>query len=96
MRCIKPNDVKKNFVEMEYMRRQIRYMGVCETIKIRKSIFPFRRTYREFAEIYKDLFVSARGKGDREVAEIVFREMGVSAKSYLLGNKRVYVAGEVQ
>ncbi len=71
-------------------------MGVCETIKIRKIIFPYRRTYQEFADHYRDLFVEAKGKNEREVAEIVFKEMKAGVQSYFLGNKRVYIDLEVQ
>lgn len=32
VRCIKPNEVKKNCTNTEFILRQIRYMGVFETI----------------------------------------------------------------
>lgn len=46
IRCIKPNEKKiPKCVEEKYMLTQVRYLGVFETIQIRKKTFPSRWVY---------------------------------------------------
>lgn len=56
VRCIKPNEVKKKqfFVPLLALS-QIRYLGVLESIKIRKESYPVRRIYERFFEKYFEL-----------------------------------------
>lgn len=55
------------------MMRQIRYLGVFETIKIRKSVFPFRKTYDEFCFIYRDIFKRKGAVNSREKALFIMK-----------------------
>ena len=44
IRCIKPNEIKKpKFPIDSYILSQVRYLGVFETIQIRKKTFPVRK-----------------------------------------------------
>lgn len=56
IRCIKPNESKhaSEFVEDNTLN-QIRYLGVLETLKIRKESYPVRRTYEQFYRAYGDM-----------------------------------------
>ena len=49
VRCIKPNEEKKAdlFIERNSLL-QIKYLGVLESIKVRKVGFPYRKDYRVF------------------------------------------------
>ena len=56
VRCIKPNDEKKpNAWNGGLVLQQIRYLGVLESIKVRKESFPIRRPYRLFFQKYSEL-----------------------------------------
>lgn len=56
IRCIKPNEEKKkNYFVPLLALNQIRYLGVLESIKIRKESYPIRRLYRHFFEKYYEL-----------------------------------------
>ena len=56
IRCIKPNEEKKKGSwNGGLVLQQIRYLGVLESIKVRKESFPIRRPYRLFYEKYEDL-----------------------------------------
>lgn len=56
VRCIKPNSLKvpSNFDD-ELVGAQLRYAGMMETIKIRKSGYPVRYPFKEFAYRYRAL-----------------------------------------
>ena len=56
VRCLKPNDrkEKKLFIPMMTLQ-QIKYMGILDTIKVRKDSYPIRRPYERFYEKYEDL-----------------------------------------
>ena len=56
IRCIKPNEVKKkDFFIPGYILLQIRYLGVLESIKIRKTGYPIRKEYKNFYLQYQEL-----------------------------------------
>lgn len=73
VRCVKSNHLKKaNKFENQMCLDQLRYSGVFEAVKIRKTGFPFRFTHQSFVSRFRpislnDQFVSSLksgGKGD--------------------------------
>lgn len=49
VRCIKPNaDKKANAYDQDYVRRQLKYCGVLETVRIRREGYPHRIEYVYF------------------------------------------------
>ncbi|XP_031507017.1 unconventional myosin-VIIb isoform X1 [Papio anubis] len=60
IRCIKPNEYKKPLLfDRELCLRQLRYSGMMETVRIRKSGFPIRYTFEEFSQRFGALLPSA-------------------------------------
>ncbi|XP_074157821.1 unconventional myosin-VIIb [Sminthopsis crassicaudata] len=56
IRCIKPNEFKKPMLfDRELCIQQLRYSGMMETVKIRKSGYPIRFTFEDFFQRYKIL-----------------------------------------
>lgn len=56
IRCLKANDIKKPNIWMpNLVLQQIKYLGVLESIKVRKESFPIRRPYKLFYERYDEL-----------------------------------------
>lgn len=56
IRCIKPNDQKKpNFWMGNLVLQQLKYLGVADSIRVRKDSFPIRRIYKQFYERYDAL-----------------------------------------
>ena len=56
VRCIKPNEVKKaDFWVPELALNQIRYLGILDSIKVRRDSLPIRKKYMDFYGKYQDL-----------------------------------------
>lgn len=56
MRCIKPNEAKSATVwTSSLVVLQIRYLGLIDSIKIRKESYPFRFGFRQFVHRYLEL-----------------------------------------
>ncbi|XP_074071029.1 unconventional myosin-VIIb [Macrotis lagotis] len=56
VRCIKPNEFKKPLLfNRELCIQQLRYSGMMETVKIRKSGYPIRYVFEDFFQRYKIL-----------------------------------------
>lgn len=56
IRCIKPNEQKqKNSFVGQLVLQQIRYMGVVDSIKIRKESFPVRIVFFKFFQKFYEL-----------------------------------------
>lgn len=53
IRCLKPNEEKEaNNWNDSLCINQIRYLGVLESIKVRKEGYPIRRNYENFYKKY--------------------------------------------
>lgn len=56
IRCLKPNDQKKKEFWMgTLVLQQIQYLGVLQSIKVRKESYPIRRNYKNFFERFSEL-----------------------------------------
>jgi len=57
IRCLKPNELKqKELLIPGCLYRQINYLGILDSIKIRKQNFPIRKNYRDFFILCFDLY----------------------------------------
>ena len=52
VKCIKPNNVKKNEFDSKFSLFQLQYLGLLEVIRIRKSGYPVRMPVRRFMGRY--------------------------------------------
>jgi myosin-5 len=56
IRCLKPNEEKMpDLWNPLLFLTQIKYMGILDSIKVRRESFPLRRAFKEFYAKYKDL-----------------------------------------
>lgn len=86
IRCIKPNEQKKReFWDEKLALAQIRYMGLLDSLKIRKMSYPFRWGYDKFFQIFQDLDLSPNGA--KRFTELVnvqsnFKDMDMDLLKY--------------
>ncbi|XP_072427812.1 unconventional myosin-VIIa-like [Chiloscyllium punctatum] len=79
IRCIKPNEYKKPLLfDRELCVKQLRYSGMQETIRIRKSGYPIRFTFMEFVQEYKILLRPLPQQVKEEVAHLRCKEIAKS------------------
>lgn len=103
IRCIKPNEEKKpDYFFTGFVLQQIKYLGVLESIRIRKEGFPYRKEYKNFIETYKCLLKGCHAiKKQEDVQKKVtillnhlISEEGVKGKC-LYGNTKLYLKQEI-
>ncbi|KAL1244427.1 Myosin-VIIa [Trichinella spiralis] len=95
IRCIKPNDMKKPMLfDRELCYDQLKYLGLMDTIQIRKSGYPIRYKFQDFAARYKTLLPSLNSKNAKNnqwVCErICFNAFGPPGE-YQIGTSRVFL-----
>uniref|UniRef100_A0AAY4CNH4 Uncharacterized protein n=1 Tax=Denticeps clupeoides TaxID=299321 RepID=A0AAY4CNH4_9TELE len=89
MRCIKPNDGKQpgRFDEV-LVRHQVKYLGLLESLRVRRAGFAYRRHYQAFLQRYKSLcpetWPSWQGQLSDGVATLV-KHLGYKPEEYKLG-----------
>ena len=79
IRCIKPNELKKEgLFNSDFVLLQIRYLGLLDSIKIRKQGYPLRKDYIDFYKKYIGIF--GRIKEDISIpikANVAIKNIGV-------------------
>lgn len=105
VRCIKPNEFKRpEFWSSHLVLMQVRYMGLLDSLKVRKMSYPFRFEYSKFFEIYQDLDMSENGAKSflalveqnadfKALATALAKECGVehTEQDLLYGNTRIFL-----
>nr|CCA15654.1 myosinlike protein putative [Albugo laibachii Nc14] len=95
IRCVKPNNLRfPQGWNATLILDQLIYLGVMETVRIRRSGYPVRRFFREFYKRYEVLtrtggtvreFVSS----DKELCERILRF--VERENWQLGHRKVFL-----
>ncbi|XP_023565487.1 unconventional myosin-VIIb [Octodon degus] len=93
VRCIKPNEYKKPLLfDRALCLRQLRYSGMMETVRIRKSGFPVRYMFEEFARRFRVLLPSAQ----RAQFQDNFRQMTLSIADLCLETDKDWKVGKTK
>lgn len=97
IRCIKPNEEKQPFCPDEkFILTQIRYLGVFQTILIRKNAYPYRKSYAQFRKQFILMFPHLKKeKNNKIVTKSIIESLAKNKDSYLLGISRVYANSEL-
>ncbi|KAL4487053.1 hypothetical protein ABPG72_001505 [Tetrahymena utriculariae] len=102
VRCIKPNEEKKkdHFIQ-GYVMQQIRYLGVLESIEVRKHTYPVRKAYQVFFLQYRvcsDALEFSKRSDYQQLCKEILNECfkSVSDKQVLYGQTRIYLKQELE
>lgn len=95
IRCIKPNgEMTPMKFDMPVVLEQLRYTGMLETIRIRKSGYPVRMKYSAFAQRYRCLLKGMIPKGapTKEITRVILdREPSRHRDLYALGSHKIFL-----
>lgn len=92
IRCVKPNMVKKADVfDDDMILQQLRYSGLLETVRIRQSGYPVRRTFGDFMKRYGVLMTKKAGAADSANIEAFLKaQKDVAASAWQVGKTRIF------
>ncbi|KZC05600.1 Unconventional myosin-XV [Dufourea novaeangliae] len=96
VRCIKPNTEKAPMkFDMPCVLEQLRYTGMLETIRIRKTGYPVRLVFGHFVDRYRYLVSThlPRGAPNKELCRIILDKAAPkeAQSQYQLGLTRVFL-----
>ncbi|XP_068605079.1 unconventional myosin-X [Brachionichthys hirsutus] len=93
IRCIKPNTHKMpEQFDQTLVLNQLRYSGMLETVKIRRTGFPVRRPFQDFCTRYKVLMRAVMQPGDPRGSCIQLLHLyDGSATEWQLGKTKVFL-----
>ena len=105
IRCVKPNEVKKPDTWVGYLvLKQITYMGLLDSLKVRKYNYPVRFKHSDFYRRYQDIdankegsiafaVLEAKNENFRKLTENLLGSVGVpwSERDLLLGKTKIFI-----
>ncbi|TPX32450.1 hypothetical protein SmJEL517_g04454 [Synchytrium microbalum] len=97
IRCLKPNGEKKGDVfDEELVRHQCRYLGLQESVRVRRAGFSYRTTFTKFLDRYKmlggrDTWPTYKGDVKEGIIKMMDGLGFIESKDYQLGLTKVFV-----
>jgi len=100
IRCIKPNEQKQPMtMDIKRTLHQVRYLGLVENVKIKKSGYSYRATYDEFLQRFYYLYPNPQqlqgGRGGAQVlAQHISKKYGaeIPMSEWAFGKTKVFVS----
>ncbi|XP_040846605.1 unconventional myosin-IXb isoform X2 [Ochotona curzoniae] len=91
IRCIRSNAEKKELsFDEELVLQQLRYTGMLETVRIRRSGYSAKYTFQDFTEQFQVL-LPKDAQPCREVISALLEKMAVDKRSYQIGKTKIFL-----
>ncbi|XP_006904326.1 unconventional myosin-IXb isoform X3 [Pteropus alecto] len=91
IRCIRSNAEKRELCfDEELVLQQLRYTGMLETVRIRRSGYSAKYTFQDFTEQFQVL-LPKNAQPCREVISALLEKMNVDKRSYQIGKTKVFL-----
>ncbi|EPY88458.1 myosin IXB isoform 2-like protein [Camelus ferus] len=91
IRCIRSNAEKKELCfNDELVLQQLRYTGMLETVRIRRSGYSAKYTFQDFTEQFQVL-LPKNAQPCREVISALLEKMDIDKRSYQIGKTKVFL-----
>ncbi len=109
IRCLKPNELKKKeFFIPTFVFQQIRYLGILDTIRIRKDGYPNRKNFKDFLLAFEEVCYWKDKKScefyknhsdEKEIRDLAITSLKImypqySEKEVLIGTNRILMKSE--
>uniref|UniRef100_A0A674E5Y3 Myosin IXb n=1 Tax=Salmo trutta TaxID=8032 RepID=A0A674E5Y3_SALTR len=89
--CIRSNAEKKEMLfDDALVLQQMRYTGMLETVRIRKSGYNAKFTFTEFLERFKVLLPKEATSAPKDIANLL-QKMGLGQSTYQIGKTKVFL-----
>ncbi|XP_074161787.1 unconventional myosin-IXb isoform X5 [Sminthopsis crassicaudata] len=91
IRCIRSNAEKKELCfDEELVLQQLRYTGMLETVRIRRSGYSAKYTFQDFTDQFQVL-LPKNAKPSKEMISALLEKMGMDKKNYQIGKTKVFM-----
>ncbi|XP_030676360.1 unconventional myosin-IXb isoform X3 [Nomascus leucogenys] len=91
IRCIRSNAEKKELCfDDELVLQQLRYTGMLETVRIRRSGYSAKYTFQDFTEQFQVLLPND-AQPCREVISTLLEKMKIDKRNYQIGKTKVFL-----
>ncbi|KAI9293500.1 hypothetical protein K502DRAFT_354867 [Neoconidiobolus thromboides FSU 785] len=99
IRCIKPNSSKSpKEYEKPMSLHQIKYLGLCENIRVRRAGFAYRQTFEKFVERFYLLSKKTSYAGEytwrgdaKSGTETILRDINIPQEEWQLGVSKAFI-----
>uniref|UniRef100_A0A671YS92 Myosin IXB n=1 Tax=Sparus aurata TaxID=8175 RepID=A0A671YS92_SPAAU len=92
IRCIRSNAEKKEmYLDEALVVQQLRYTGMLETVRIRRSGYGAKYTFQEFVEQFRVLLPKNTTAFKVDISELLRNKMGLDPTTYQIGKTKVFL-----
>ncbi|KAM9831513.1 LOW QUALITY PROTEIN: unconventional myosin-IXb [Neosynchiropus ocellatus] len=92
IRCIRSNAEKKEMLLDEALVvQQLRYTGMLETVRIRRSGYGAKYTFQEFLEQFRVLLPKNSTASKEDISKLLDKRMGLDPTTYQIGKTKVFL-----
>ncbi|XP_077389779.1 unconventional myosin-IXb isoform X3 [Festucalex cinctus] len=92
IRCIRSNaDKKEMYLDEALVLQQLRYTGMLETVRIRRSGYGAKYTFQEFLEQFRVLLPKDSTACEEDISALLDKKMGLDPTTYQIGKTKVFL-----
>ncbi|XP_074523656.1 unconventional myosin-IXb isoform X3 [Halichoeres trimaculatus] len=92
IRCIRSNAQKKEmYLDEALVVQQLRYTGMLETVRIRRSGYGAKFTFQEFIEHFRVLLPKNAAASKEDISALLKNKMGLDPTTYQIGKTKVFL-----
>ncbi|XP_076582057.1 unconventional myosin-IXb isoform X5 [Chaetodon auriga] len=92
IRCIRSNAEKKEmYLDEALVVQQLRYTGMLETVRIRRSGYGAKYTFQEFLEQFRVLLPKNTTALKEDISALLEKKMGLDSTTYQIGKTKVFL-----
>ncbi|XP_030582825.1 unconventional myosin-IXb isoform X3 [Archocentrus centrarchus] len=92
IRCIRSNAEKREMhLDEALVVQQLRYTGMLETVRIRRSGYGAKYTFQEFMEQFRVLLPKNASASKEDISALLEKKMGLNPTTYQIGKTKVFL-----